>query len=361
MMIYQLQPRGAFHFGERGIGVEETADLLHSDTLFAALVAARRSLGEQPVPPDNHLPSLLPFLAGPPPLRISSALPYAGDVLFFPRPHIPLGRGNAFKQVTLLSEQALRQLCQAGGLTGNETDRAERELIHGRKVWVLPEERESIAQMLLTGATNPQQRQQMAAEFAQNPAAIRLWGGSDEPPTPHVAIDRRSSASHLFHTGRLRFAHGCGLSFWAQIDQPNYRPWLEEALTFLQDEGLGGKRSTGHGQFTFTATARTLPLVDAPNAWLTLALYHPHPDELRDGLLHHAWYQRIHRQGWISSPDGRDTRRKGIWMLREGSVLPHDVIGTMEDVRPDRGFDHPVWRCGYALNLPLRLEESATS
>ena len=67
-------------------------------------------------------------------------------------------------------------------------------------------------------------------------------------------------------------------------------------------------------------------------------------------------YRRIHRRGWIYSPDGKNLRRKGLWMLSEGAVLSQEVLGTIEDLRPETGFAHPVWRYGYALTLPVRLE-----
>ncbi len=35
-----LEPRGAFHLGERGVGYEETSEMVHADTLFGALCSA---------------------------------------------------------------------------------------------------------------------------------------------------------------------------------------------------------------------------------------------------------------------------------------------------------------------------------
>jgi len=42
LVAYRLIPRSPFHFGERGIGLEETSILLHSDTLFSALCMTLR-------------------------------------------------------------------------------------------------------------------------------------------------------------------------------------------------------------------------------------------------------------------------------------------------------------------------------
>ena len=347
---YLLHPRGAFHFGERGVGIEETAELLHSDTLFAALVSAWRMLGAQAGQDDLNMSLLTPFIERRPPLRISSALPFAGPVQLFPRPLLPLGIEKALKEVRYVSAGALTLIAQGARLT---RERAEREFIQGGQVWVLAEERELIATMLLESERDPQRRATLATLWAREPARIKLWWAGDEL-VPHVSVDRRSAMANLFHTGRLRFAHGCGLAFWVVSDDDTYLTQLEAGLDFLQHEGLGGKRSAGYGQFTWQASDEVLPVAEAPNYHLTLSLYTPHPDEY--GLLRDAWYRRMLRQGWIFSPEGRSMRRRGIWMLREGTVLPADPLGAMEDVQPEVGFAHPIWRYGYALTLPLRLE-----
>lgn len=359
---YRLHPRGAFHFGERGIGVEETAELLHSDTLFAAIVSAWRLLHTPASPDDHALPLLEPFVSrrAPLPFLISSALPFAGPVQLFPRPLLPLGIQRGLKDVRYVSAGALSLIAQSARLT---PERAERELIQGGQVWVLPAEQAQIAALMREAEPNTAQRERQAALWARNPAALRLWWAGDELVS-RVSVDRISSAANLFHVGQLRFAHGCGLAFWAAYADDAYAPHLEAALDVLQDEGLGGKRSVGHGQFTWEADdlpplADLMPPgVSLPNAHLTLSLYAPHPDEY--GLLGATWYRRILRRGWIFSPEGRDLRRRGLWMLREGSVLPDPLpdgpLGVMEDVGPEVGLPHPVWRYGYGLTVPLRLE-----
>jgi CRISPR-associated protein Csm4 len=356
--LYRFVPRGAFHFGERGIGVEETADILHADTLFAAIVLARLALGEEPSAPTNTLPSLAPFLAGTPPLLLSSALPYAADVLLYPRPHITLGAQKALKQVEYVSAAALALICQGQTL---DRDRAERELIQGGRVWVLPAERNRIVDAVLPDEPDAELRRRERERINRDPSSLRIWWGADEPPAPHVAIDRVNSASAVYFTGRLRFAAGCGLYCQAVFADESYRPWLEAALAVLADEGLGGKRSIGHGQFELRRERTTLPAAAEPNAWMALSLYHPGPEELAAGVLDQAWYRRVLRRGWIFSPEGRNQRRRGLWMLAEGSLFRSPVRGTIEDLRPiyagqEAGLSHPVWRYGYALTLPLHFE-----
>ncbi len=83
---------GGFHFGEHGLEQEETSVAFHSDSLFAALIAALVEYEGQAAVPAF----IQPFLDGSPPFLITSTFPYAGGVRFFPRPE--MGGGQAEKE-----------------------------------------------------------------------------------------------------------------------------------------------------------------------------------------------------------------------------------------------------------------------
>lgn len=330
--VYKLQPRGAFHFGERGVGIEETANILHSDTLFAAIVSAWWKMGRDGDALTRQA------LANPdaPRFRISSAFPYAGEVLFFPAPQTKLGEAKSLKKVRFVSEGALERLQILDKID------AEDELIQHGQVWVTPQERNQI------------QRDE-------------LWSREDESFAPHVAIDRVTSRSNVYYAGRITYARDCGLYFWAEFEDTAYQTLLEAALQFLEHEGLGGRRSTGHGQFTFRRLDRKLPQSADANYWMTLSLYYPRPLERRAHILRDAQYSLILRRGWIDSTETRRFRRKGVWMANEGSLFTGQAIGEVLDLRPDlaklrlkpeeRKPDHPIWRSGLAFPLPIRLAE----
>jgi CRISPR-associated protein Csm4 len=364
--IYKLKPRGAFHFGERGVGIEATADLLHSDTLFSALASAWRIGVHEPDPAlDNSLPVLAPFVDEQPPFTISSAFPYVGDVLFFPCPLVAATpRTRVLKQVALVSEGALGLLMQG------ELPDPQRELLQDGRVWITPDERDRLIRpLILEHTADADERDRLAAHFERDLREVKLWSG-EKQPAPHVAVDRVNARSNLYFTGRLQFAPGCGLYFWVDFDDPGQRDELEVALDVLQDEGVGGQRSTGHGQFTFERQDRDLPEVADPTGRMTLSLYHPTAAEVSAGILGGASYQRILRSGWIYSPDGMNLRRRSLWMLCEGSILPLDAgasgpPGDVVNLRPEDEalaragqppFPHPVWRYGYAFTLPVRWE-----
>lgn len=373
MRVYKIQPWGPFYFGERGVGLEETGDFLHSDSLFSAIASAWSRLGPgmSDIDPnkENNLEILERFRMGTPPFRISSALPYAGDIFFFPRPLVPLGSSKHARKVRFISEGAWQFLC-----AGREP--SERDLIQGGTVWVNSTERESIVG-LLTANLPSKAREAQQKKYNASPAQIQIWSGRSTPPVPHVSIHRMTSLANLHHQARLQFIQSAGLYFWVEVNDPAFFSRIEAALACLQDDGLGGRRSTGHGQFRVIPLVRDLPKVFGARFQVTLALYRPSEAEVNSGLLDEGHYELLSRGGWITSGDGMRFRRRSIRMLVEGSVFPitRTLHGTFENVRPaplenmtnggikdatpsdlPNAITHPVWRYGNTLAMPLRWE-----
>ena len=343
-LAYRLVPRSAFHFGERGVGLEETAETFRSDALFGALCATlREGWG------TRTLGRLLDGFrtGGEPPFLLSSCFPYAGDVLFFPRPMLPLvgelpfDAGKRLKQVRFVSRDVFAAWLAGADLAGRAGPAA---FVAGGRAWVSADE-----------------RARLAARFGRDDAGELppLWSTTS---VPRVTIDRATSASAIYRVGRLAFRAGCGLYVLIEWRDEALRPTLETALHVLGDAGLGGRRSAGYGQF------RPLPPepVDLPSpadadALLTLSLYWPTEAEVRGGVLADpARYDLVLRQGWMASPEGRALRRREVRMLAEGSVLRASggaTLGGLADVTPAGFAAHPVYRYGLAFPLPVRVME----
>jgi CRISPR-associated protein Csm4 len=360
-IVYKIEPRGPFHFGERGIGIEETGNCLHSDTLFAAIATAWRMLGGDfghiESQKENNLCLLEPFSSpDKPPFLLSSAFPCAGELLFFPRPLVSLGTSKESKKIAYISEGAWESLCKGEA-------HSEPELIQGGLAWVTVEEREQIAGMIV--AARPEKERKPLLEFYdKEPKQIKIWAGDNDPPIARVSLDRVNSRSELYHQGRLHFEPGCGLYFVVQINDASYRSHIEGALNFLEDSGLGGRRTSGNGQFRYRIINKSLPQVSGANCQVVLSLYHPGEAEVKGGLLASGRYDLLERRGWIGSPDGHGLRHRTLRMLTEGSVFPigKPLLGTVENVKPieeeDAPYmDHPVWRYGLALTIRLRLRD----
>lgn len=360
-MIYKIIPKGGFHFGQTGIGVEETNEIVHSDTLFAAFASAWSLLGGEygKIDSNKNLKILEPFVNGKPPFKISSAFPYAGDVLFFPCPHIGFGKYEGIKKVKYISVGALKRLNQGMVPSQEET---EREFIQGGIVWVTPEEREKIVELLIQKRRKEEQ-QSLKAKFKSDPSNIRLWLNDASSITARIALDRVTKESALYFQGQLRFAEGCGLYFWGEFCDFAFKKHLDLALNFLEDEGIGGRRSVGLGQFIFKEENVFLPKVDAANYQMTLSLYHPCEKEFKTDILKQSQYEIVKRCGWSLLRKEKDYRQRSLRMFKEGSVFPKNVnlTGTFTDVRPinKKGYPlitQPVWRYGLALTIPLNID-----
>lgn len=360
--IYKLHPKSAFHFGERGVGLERSAVVFHSDSLFSAIVCAWRGLG-MPVSPDGTMPLLAPFATAETcPLFLSSAFPFAFDILFLPRPLNREDKGpksfaefvslGVFREIVQGREERDQWHAVQGGEALVTTDevllllcRLKGQISHTfRQYEFFSLRQEEIA------ALRTNQKEELLQRF--NTRDISLWASGEDTRMPRATVDRISKASTLYFCGRLHFAQGCGLYFWADIRQDGYDEHLLSALDFLSEEGIGGERTT-HGRFELECATAELSEAKTNNQdetmFLTLSLYHPTKEEVcSKKVLVGGCYDIIERRGWVDSPDGRGFRHKGIRMFLEGSIFKRPVLGDISEVQPD-GFPHPVYRYGFAF------------
>lgn len=330
------------HFGEVGIGVEETSERVRSDTLFSALIVAyARLFGKDAV--EDLLKSFDPS----PPFRISSTFVYCDDEnkridylpkpLKFPRGY-PIGNDleftKTYKKIHYLPLEVWQRWYQGNGFTND--DRTE-----------------------LIGYTN-----KTKTSGSLNNAGIFDYSQTYQiHKTPKVAIDRTTRATNFYHTGFVQFDRSCGLYFLIEFinaDQ-DLENRLHAALNLLGDEGLGGERSSGAGQFEATwsdlsDTWKKLLNCSQPTDYSLISLLWqtPIPDTLHADR---ASYGILERGGWISSPfSGRQLRRKKVRMFVEGSVFPVRPDGQLADVTPYQFQKlHKIYRSGIAFSLPIIL------
>lgn len=362
-VCYRLAARSAFHIGERGVGLEETSLILHSDTLFSALCLALRELGEDL---DGFLSGYNRWQGAKMvngtniPFRLSSAFPYAGSVYFFPRPLLPLQGLNEVKDPRLgkivkksafvsrslfenliASRDLSAELVKGGGKVNNNSQIRQDLLLQNGRVWVSDPERTELEKFV-----EPES------------GRVRLWAQETQP---RVTVDRCTNASQVYAAGRVHFSPGAGLFTLIEYQESKWRSKVEKALRMLGDAGIGGERSSGHGQFNLEIDEKfTLAEPDSPtNGFTTLALYWPTQSEVAMGVLEGADYQLINRRGWMASPDAMNLRRKSVRMLVEGSVLPQKPDGALVDVQPDNPptrLPHDVWRYGLGFPIACRID-----
>jgi len=328
-----------FHFGEQGLGQEETRAFWSSDSLFSALVARLAILqGGQAV--DDWM---RPFLSGSPPLLLTSLFPFAGDVRFFPIPlaaQLPDGRPlpdgvqpKALKKAQFVSESLYRQLLTGKSLVDIEPHS---EKAQGGKVWMTKAEHASLTK-----------------QFGQD---FKPW---QVEKRPRVTVERSSNASALFHVGAVYFAPGCGLWFGIQwLDSTSGNTLFTNLLADLGEAGLGAERSVGYGKADIEQ-AEPLTLPDPAQRWTTLSRYLPRTEEM-DAFQHERAAWKVQTVGgWLDSPQKRGQRRRALNMVQEGAVFGAPAgrtppFGRIEDARPRYKTDefpvsHPVYRCGLTV------------
>jgi CRISPR-associated protein Csm4 len=360
--IYTLRPRGALHLGQRGVGQEETAPHVPSDTLFAALVAAWVDAGGR----GEEWGSAFPQGEGiaNPPFLLTSTFPYAGGVRFYPFPQVdlaPLGveadeRRKDLRQIAYVSEDIFRRIVTgqslAGYLPSVEGDVDKGAFMQGKAMWLAVDEAAALPAGIRCRAGTERQRPLRALRHAHVFKNVKV---------PRVTVDRIGSASNLFHSGRVTFAPGCGLWFgvhWRRQDA-TWPKAFHETLSLLGDSGLGGIRAVGCGALQWEkgeAVSWPAPADGAP--YVTLSRYHPRPSEAPGAFSGDTVAYRLTAvAGYLQTQASAAQRRRRLWLAAEGSVLRavgDGPYGDLADVRPHVGeFPHPVWRYGLASPIAV--------
>lgn len=299
------------HIGsdEAGIGVENVQSMIHSDTIFSALVNSASLMN------NNYIDFLLQGN-----FRISSAFPYKENHYFLPRPFYPFPStfGKYSKEVKKL--EFLQEV--------------------DFQAWIKGE----LNEKNITGAIS---RSQNIEEIST--IDIR----------PRNFIDRQTSNTIIYHCGGVVFQKNCGLYFVLETDNED-KGKFQDILKALKKLGFGGERSIGYGQFSF----EVIGSIDTEagiwkniknnegNSFSLLSLCHPAEKENIDAKA----YQTVLRKGWVfSTSSKKQMKRKTLRMFKEGSVFINQLKGKIVDVTPQGFNDHDVYRYGKALSVKMNI------
>ncbi len=307
-----LKPRGPFHIGERE-GMREGSEVfIHSDTLFSALCHSLLLLYGR-----AELERFLEAQQGPdPPLVLSSAFPRWQGRYYFPVPRHYFPKGEKAKQVKRLRfiEQPAFEKLLAGPLDEDK---------------LIP--------------------------YGLPASAVVL------EDVPRVTVSRTGGTATeeggFYHVGLVYYTKDADLFFLVDFRSAEWEPKVKAAIRLMCDEGIGGYRTVGKGQFEPPDLDQTVSLNLPAQAGgsLLLSLYYP-ADRERTGL-GDGWYDLAPRKGYVYSPDTRSLRRKSVMLFAEGSVFPGtDRKGMLVDVTPGNadqlGLGHRVFRNGLAFTVP---------
>jgi CRISPR-associated protein Csm4 len=332
------------HFGELGIGMEETSERVHSDTLFSAWVSIYARLYSEEIEdlfrrfPQAGSTNILE-----PPFRLSSTFLYGKTspdsyIYYLPSllklpagyPHDNLKFAKDFRKLKYLPLSVWRRWYQQEGIL--DSDIPEIEYKNGKLA------------------------HQGTFEYGKF---------FQKQTLPKVAIDRIHAATNFYQTSFVYFRDG-GLYFIFYMPESDAELFdrLQIALSFLGDEGIGGERSSGAGRFT--AEWLDLPtefqsLVDPPdistNFYALISLFWDDIDACLACIEdENTLYQIQERRGWISARSGRQLRRKSVAMFMEGSIFSQLPSGKLAIVTPEKltNKHHPIYRSGISLSIPVK-------
>lgn len=337
--VYRLRFKTQLHLGRPtgaaqtgSLGLENTEIYIPAATLFSALcqtwatfydVESLTDFLDQYNLPNRTLP-----------LMLTSAFPFAQDTYLYPKPlswRDPEGHYKESKRIQFVSQSIFQEI-----VSGSKLSFEKENLINGENVWVSADEKEQLKKLM----------------DEDNDEKLDIWKTTTRP---RVTIDRQTEESSIWHVQTVQFNKGCGLWFAAKFDSDETKHKIETLLHLLGDNGIGGERNAGYGQFEFTKAECEIPTADGGTQFVTLSPICPKTSEQLEHLLKGDIAYNINTlTGWIGS-SGTHKKRKKVSMFAEGSVLNSydEPVGRLVDLRPD-GFRHPVYRYGYAWQVSIK-------
>lgn len=174
-----------------------------------------------------------------------------------------------------------------------------------------------------------------------------------------VSLRNEEQESIPYEVGTFAFNHDCGLYVIAGFEDAECESLFDTLLQSLSSSGLGGKRSSGYGRFSFE---KQMPdawfvgkLTGIASSYMLINTALPKTDELESALAG-ARYSLIKRSGFVASAAYSDSwqRKKDLVMFKAGSCFAKGFEGDIYDVSTDAG-SHPVYRCGKPMFMRISL------
>ncbi len=330
--IYKLRFTTPLHIGNERADYGISLQTIHSDTLYAAMTAVLAIIGAK-IPTDGDFG-----------FTISSLFPYYQKdnkpVYFLPKlklQNIPAfelqNDAKKIKKVEWIDVEFFNKLINGKQLFDKSFDNG---LLKNGKYLT----KQTIDKDFISKEVNP--RVKVSRDFSE-----------DAEP---------------FYMERLYFKEESGMYFIAIGDAGKLKI-IDAALKVLKDEGMGTDRTIGNGFFEFSDSVIELDLPKS-NKVSNLSLFLPESQEQINELLkgEDIAYDFQKRGGWITDSGLNTYRKNTVQMFSEASVFSLDnsmdkefVKGKIVDLKPKLDYEHlnvkahPIWRCGKALFIPVKI------
>ena len=334
--IYKLHFTSPLHIADRHADSSNTLKTIQSDTLYAALMSCLAKTGVA-IPDDGDLG-----------FTVSSMFPYyqrgkdGKPVYFLPMPM--QARMSELKDVSLAKKVKkigwVDTELYAKVLSGES-------FFDGTDKYYSYIQETYLSETALPEDTNGS-KEFVKTEVSQRVTLQSRTGEEDAQP---------------YYVDKVVFRYDSGLYFLAEGDNG----LLEKALRILAIEGIGTDRNVGFGFFDYSADCLTLELPKDANHQVALSLFIPESKEQLSELLssERVAYDIARRGGWITTYPYTSLRKDVIYGFMPGSVfaIPQHQAGTMTgkmvNLKPEIGDltpDHPIWRSGKSIMLPIKLK-----
>ncbi len=327
--IYKLHFTTPLHLGDvrddYGISLRSIA----SDTMYAALISCLAKLGKE-VPKNGDLGC-----------TISSLFPYyqkdkgSEAVLFFPKP---------LKQTLPDSKKATEDRKKVKKVAWLDA-RFFSRMLGGEQLFV----DDAIDKLDGEFMTDKEINQKFIVSKVLSRVTISRNGQEDAVP---------------FYMDRIMFKDYSGLYFIADGDTS----LLDQAMQLLQHEGIGTDRNVGNGYFEYEESTVKIDFPDHSDYAVALSSFIPESKEQMRAMLdsEDVAYDFQRRGGWITTPPHNTLRKNVTHAFTVASVFKMHCVGIETkgrvgvDLKPDTNWDetldHPVWRCGRALFIPIKID-----
>lgn len=335
--IFKLHFTSPLHIADRHEDNSNSLKTIQSDTLYAALMACLAKTGTE-IPDDGNLG-----------FTVSSLFPYyqrereGKAVYFLPMPmqtHLPeltdVSKAKKVKKVQWVdAELYAKVLCGESLFDGTDEYYPHIQESYLTRI-VLPEDVEGSKEFV-------------KSEVSQRVTLQSRTGEEDAKP---------------YYVDKIIFRYESGFYFLAEGDTAI----LEKGLSILAVEGIGTDRNVGFGFFDYSADSLSLDLPEDANHQVALSLLIPESKEQLTELMasDEVAYDFIRRGGWITTYPYTTLRKNAIYGFLPGSVFSLKKgqscapIGKTVDLNPPMGEltpNHPIWRCGRSVMLPIKLKE----
>lgn len=326
---YKLHFTSPLHLGDARDDYSVSLQTIASDTMYAALISCLAKLGEK-IPENGDLgctiSSLFPFY------QKNAA---SNTVYFFPKP---------LKQTLPTSEAAIKERKKVKKVVWLDAKYFSKAL-NGEQLFDDDTIEKLDKGVYLTEET-------IDKDFITSQVSPRVT----------VSRDGQEDAKP-FYMDRIMFKDYSGLYFVVDGDTT----LLDKAIALLQSEGIGTDRNVGNGYFEYETNEVEITMPEESDCSIILSSYIPESQEQLSEMLgsEKIAYDFQRRGGWITTPPHNTLRKKYVYAFTAGSVFASKCNGIEQkglvgvDLNPtinwSQEVEHPIWRCGRALFLPIKL------